>query len=49
MKRIPEFAAVPGVEAVRPFPAELQSYIVFSDDLSSNARDKAAPQDMEPG
>jgi molybdate transport system substrate-binding protein len=49
MKRIPELAAVPGVDVVGPFPTELQSYIVFSGGISSNAKDKAGPQGMEPG
>jgi molybdate transport system substrate-binding protein len=41
---IPELAAVPGVEVVGPFPAELQSYIVLTGGIASNAKEKAAAQ-----
>ncbi len=41
---IPELASVPGVEIVGPFPPELQSYIVLTAGLGSNARDKAGAQ-----
>jgi molybdate transport system substrate-binding protein len=41
---IPELASVPGVEVVGPFPAELQTYIVLTGGVGTNAKDKAAAQ-----
>ena len=41
---LPELASVPGVEVVGPFPGELQSYIVLTGGVGSNAKDKAAAQ-----
>ena len=41
---IPELASVPGVEIVGPFPPELQTYIVLTGAVSTNAKDKAAAQ-----
>jgi molybdate transport system substrate-binding protein len=41
---IPELASVPGVEVVGPFPAELQTYIVLTGDVGTNAKDKAVAQ-----
>lgn len=41
---IPELASVSGVEVVGPFPAELQSYIVLTGGVGTNAKDKMAAQ-----
>jgi molybdate transport system substrate-binding protein len=41
---IPELAAVHGVEVVGSFPAELQSYIVLTGGIASNAKEKAGAQ-----
>jgi molybdate transport system substrate-binding protein len=43
---IPELASVPGVEVVGPFPAELQTYIVLTGGVGTNAQDKAAAQTL---
>ncbi len=41
---IPELASVPGVEVVGPLPEEIQSYIVLTGGVGTNAKDKAAAQ-----
>ena len=41
---IPELASVPGVEVVGPFPPELQTYIVLTGGVGTNAKDKIAAQ-----
>ena len=41
---ISELMAVPGIDIVGPFPAEVQDYIVLTAGISSNAQDKAAAQ-----
>jgi molybdate transport system substrate-binding protein len=35
---------VPGVEVVGPFPPELQTYIVLTGGVGTNAKDKIAAQ-----
>jgi molybdate transport system substrate-binding protein len=34
--------AVPGIEIVGPFPAELQTYVVLAGGVSASTNDKAA-------
>jgi molybdate transport system substrate-binding protein len=42
VQQIPELAAVPGVEVVGPFPAELQVITVFSAALDAKAKNNEA-------
>ncbi len=42
VQQIPELAAVPGVEVVGPFPAELQVITVFSAALDAKAKTNQA-------
>jgi molybdate transport system substrate-binding protein len=41
---IPELASVPGVEVVGPLPAEIQTYIVLTGGIGTNAKDKVGAQ-----
>jgi molybdate transport system substrate-binding protein len=41
---ISELMAVPGIDVVGPFPAEVQNYVVLTAGISANAKDKAAAQ-----
>jgi molybdate transport system substrate-binding protein len=41
---IPELASVSGIEIVGPLPPDIQTYIVLTGGVSTNAKDKAAGQ-----
>jgi len=42
---IPELASVSGIEIVGPLPSDIQTYIVLTGGVGTNAKDKAAAQE----